>query len=64
MVLLQWFISPPGRFKFKYEHTDSFWIVVETVIFTVTLSRDPLTKVHEIDHVDGMIPDEFVARQT
>ena len=64
MVLLQWFISAPGRFKFKYEHTDCFWIDVEAIISTVTLSRDPLTKVYEIDHVDGMALDEFVARQT
>lgn len=68
MVLLQWFISAPKRFKFKYEHTDcfwrGFWIDVEAIISTVTLSRDPLTKVYEIDHVDGIALDEFVARQT
>ena len=51
MVLLQWFISAPGRFKFKYEHTYCFWIDVEAIISTVTLSRDPLTSVYEIDHV-------------
>jgi hypothetical protein len=59
MVLLQWFISAPGRFKFKYEHTDCFWKDVEAIISTVTFSRDPLTKVYEIDHVDGMALDEF-----
>ena len=64
MVLRQWFISTPGRLKFKYEHTDYFWIDVEAIISTVTLSRHPLTKVYEIDHVDGMALDEFVARQT
>ena len=64
MVLLQWFISAPGRFKFKYEHMDCFWIDVEAIIFTDTLSRDLLTKVYEIDHVDGMPLDKFVASQT
>ena len=62
MILLQWFISAPGRFKFKYKHTDCFWIDVEAIISTVTLSRDPLTKVYEIDHVDGMALDDFVAK--
>ena len=56
--------SGKSFFKFKYEHTDCFWIDVEAIISTVTLSRDPLTKVYEIDHVDGMALDEFVARQT
>ena len=64
MVLLQWFISAPGRFKFKFELTDCFWIDVEAMISSVTLGRDPLTKVYEINHVDGMALDEFVARQT
>ena len=36
---------------------------VEAIISTVILSRDPLTKVYEIDHVDGMAMDVFVARQ-
>ena len=36
---------------------------VEAIISTVTLSRDPLTKVYEIDHADGMAMDVFVARQ-
>ena len=64
MVLLQWFISAPWRFKFEYEHKDCFYIDVEVIISMVTLSGVPLTKVYEIDHVDGMALDEFVARQT
>ena len=43
MVLLQWFISTPERFKFKYKDTNSFWIDVEAIISAVTVSRDPLT---------------------
>ena len=64
MVLLQWFISAPWRFKFKHEHTGCFWIDVEAIISTVTLSSEPFTKVYEIDHVDGMALDKFVARKT
>ena len=39
-----------------------FLIDIETIISTVTLSRDSLNKVYEIDHVDGMTLDEFVTR--
>ena len=63
IVLLQWFISAPGRFKFTYKHTDCFWIDVEAIVSMITLNGDSLTKIYEIDHVDGMALDEFVARQ-
>jgi hypothetical protein len=41
MVLLNWFSKASGNLKFKYDHSDSKWIDVDSVIATVTLSYLP-----------------------
>lgn len=45
-VMLQYFRKFPRHLKFKYNHTDSRWIDVDTIIITVTMEYNPDSDVY------------------
>jgi hypothetical protein len=38
MVLLNWFSKATGNLKFKYDHCDSKWVDLDSIIAIVTLT--------------------------
>lgn len=64
MVYLNYFRKVPGHFKFKYDHSDSIWVDVDSIICTVTMSFDVERDVFELDPVDGNSLNEFVEKST
>ena len=60
MVYLNYFRQVPGFYKFTYDHSDSIWVNVDTIICTVTMSFNAETEVFELDHVDADSLNEFV----
>lgn len=64
MVILNWFSKTSGNLKFKYDHFDSKWVDISTVITTVILSYHPSTKMYVLDPANAMPLNEFVAKQT
>ena len=53
MVYLNYFRRVPGFLKFKYNHVDSIWVDVDSIICTVTMSFDVEKDLFELDPVDG-----------
>lgn len=64
MVYFNYFRKVPGHFKFKYDHSDSIWVDVDSIICTVTMSFDVERDVFELDPVDGNSLNEFVEKST
>jgi len=62
MVYLNYFRKVPGFFKYNYDHSDSFWVDVDTIICTVTMSYDVERDLFELDPVDGNSLNEFVSK--
>lgn len=62
-VMLQYFRKCPGHLKFKYDHTDSRWIDVDTIITTVTLSYNSSTDVYTLDSEDADALNQFINDQ-
>lgn len=60
-VMLQYFRKFPGHLKFKYDHTDTRWIDVDTIISTVTLEYNSTTDVYTLDSNDADALNEFVS---
>lgn len=60
-VMLQYFWKFPGHLKFKYDHTDTRWIDVDTIISTVTLEYNSTTDVYTLDSNDADALNEFVS---
>ena len=60
MIYLNYFRKVLGHFKFNYDHSDSTWIDVDSVICTMTMSFDIESDVFELDPVDGNSLNEFV----
>lgn len=63
-VLLQYFRKVPGLNKFKYDHTDTRWIDVDTVITTVTLEYSCSTDVYTLATEDVDALNEFVTSRS
>lgn len=63
-VLLQYFRKVPGLNKFKYDHTDTRWIDVDTVITTVTLEYSSSTDVYTLATEDADALNEFVTSRS
>ena len=62
MVFLNYFRKIPGFQKFKYDHYDSIWVDVYSIICTVTMSYDAEIDSFELDHGDANSLDEFVTK--
>jgi hypothetical protein len=62
MVYLNYFRRVPRHFKFKYDHSDSIWVDIDSIICTVTMSFDAGRDVFELDPVDGNSLNEFVEK--
>lgn len=62
MVYLSYFRRVPGQFKFKYDHSDSIWVDIDSIICTVTMSFDAERDVFTLDPVDGNSLNEFVEK--
>ena len=60
-VMLQYFSKVAGLNKFKYDHTDTNWIDVDSIITTVTLSFNSITSVYTLNHEDADALNKFVA---
>ena len=64
MVYLNCFRKVPGHFKFKYDHSDSIWVDVNSIICKMTMSFDVERDVIELDPVDENSLNEFVGKST
>ena len=64
MVYLNNFRKIPRHFKFKYDHSDSIWVDVDSIICTVTMAFDVERDVFELDLVDENSLNEFVEKST
>lgn len=62
MVYLNYFRKVPGFLKFKYDHVDSIWVDVDTIICRVTMSYDSKKDLFELDPIDGESLTEFVQK--
>lgn len=62
MVFLNYFRRVPGHLKFKYDHSDSIWVDVDSIICTVTMSFDRDRDVFELDPIDANSLNEFVEK--
>lgn len=62
-VYLNWFTKSNNKLKYKYDHSDSVWIDVESVISTL-IQFNSYTKVYSLDKDDATTFDEFCARKT
>jgi len=60
MVYLNYFWKVPSFYKFKYDHCDSIWVDVDTIICTVTMSFNAGSNVFELDPVDAEALNEFI----
>ena len=63
MVLLNWFSKVFKNLEFKFDHSNSKWIDVGSVIAIVTLSYLPESRFHKLQSSDRMNPNEFVSNQ-
>ena len=61
MVYLNYFRKIPRHFKFKFDHSDSLQVDVES---TMTMSFDIEMDVFELDPVDENSLNEFVEKST
>jgi hypothetical protein len=64
MVLLNWFSKASGNLKFKYDHFDSKWIDVDSVIAIVTLSYLPESRFYKLQSSNAVNLNEFVSNQS
>ena len=64
MVYLDYFLKVPRHFKFKYDRSDSIWVDVDSIIYTMTMSFDIERDVFELDPVDENSLNEFVEKST
>lgn len=64
MVFMQWFRKHPDQMKFKYDHADCKWINVDTIIWTITVSYNSMSKIYTLDHVDATTLNEFFSTRT
>ena len=53
VVMLQYYRKHLCHNKFKYDHTDSKWIDVDCIIFTVTMSYDSTNDMYTLDINDS-----------
>jgi len=63
MVYLNYFRKVLGFFKFKYDHTNSIWVDVDTIICTMSMLYDLEKILFVLDLVDGNSLNEFVDKQ-
>ena len=59
--MLQYFQKVPRQLKFKYDHTDTRWIDVDTIITTITLEYNHTIDVYTLDLEDDQVLEEFVS---
>ena len=50
--MLQYFSKAAGLNKFKYEHSDTKWVDIESIITTLTLSFNSVTSIYTVDPKD------------
>jgi len=60
-VMLQYFSKAVGLNKFKYDHSDTKWVDIESIITTVTLSFNLVTSIYTVDPEDVDALNKFVA---
>ena len=64
MIYINYFRKVLEHFKFKYNHSDSIFVDVDSIICTVTMSFDVERDVFEFDPVDENSLNEFVEKST
>lgn len=62
MVYLSYFRKVPGFYKFKYDHSDSIWVDIDSIICTVTMSFNAENDVFELDPTDAESLNEFIEK--
>jgi len=62
MVYLNYFRKVLGFFKLQYDHYNSIWMNVNTIICTMIMSYDAKTDSFELDLVDENSMNEFVEK--
>ena len=62
-VMLQYLNKHPSHSKFKYDQTDSKWINVDCIIFTITMSYNSTNEVYTLDRNDLKQLFKFVTKQ-
>ena len=60
MVFLNYFRKVPGFYKFKYDHCDSIWVDVDTIICTIIVSFNADSDVFELDIVEADSLNKFI----
>ena len=58
------FSKVAGLNRFKYDHTDTNWIDVDSIITTVTLSFNPVTSVYTLNPEDADALNKFVTERS
>ena len=62
MVMLAWFKKAHGQLKFKYDHSNWKWTVLDSIFSMVTMSFNSNTNLYSLDLVDVAFLNEFVAK--
>ena len=62
MVLLNWFSKALGNLKFKYDHCDSKWINLDSIIGTITLTYLPDSYLYKLIRDDAKNLNAFVSK--
>ena len=62
MVLLNWFSKASGNLKFKYNHCDSKWVNLDSIIAIVTLTYLPDSRLYKLERHDAENLNEFVSK--
>ena len=62
ILYLNYFREVLGFLKFKYDHCDSIWVDVDSIIYTVTTSYEAERDLFELDHGDASSLTEFIEK--
>jgi hypothetical protein len=63
MALLNCFSKATGNLKFRYDHYDSKWVDLDSIIATVTLTYMPESCFYKLGRSDADNLNEFVSKQ-
>ena len=61
-MYLNYLKKVPGFYRYKYDHSDSIWVDVDTIICIVTMSFNVESDVFELDHVDATLLNQFIEK--
>jgi hypothetical protein len=64
MVLLNLFSKLEGNFKFKYYTTNTNWVDIDLVMFTIIKNHEKIKNIYWLDCLDATSLDEFVTNRS